>query len=86
MNNWSLNKKGKLLERAWQSLSQLTSKLGKTAADEDRLSAPAKAAVRALDAEAAPMCRPLSACLRFISLVAKRESDTGAATYPTEDQ
>ena len=39
---------GRLLERAWQSLSQLTSKLGKTAADEDRLSAPAKAAVQRL--------------------------------------
>ena len=39
---------GKLLERAWQSLGQLTSKLGKTAADEDRLSASAKAAVQRL--------------------------------------
>ena len=40
---------GKLLARAWQSLSQLTSKLGKPAADEEGgLSAPAKAAVQRL--------------------------------------
>ena len=39
---------GKLLARAWQSLSQITSKLGKTASDEVALSAPAKAAVQRL--------------------------------------
>ncbi|RGE46327.1 DUF3482 domain-containing protein [Comamonas testosteroni] len=39
---------GKLLARAWQSLSQLTGKLGKSAGDEDALSAPAKAAVQRL--------------------------------------
>lgn len=39
---------GRLLARAWQSLSQLTSKLGKPAADEEKLSAPAKAAVQRL--------------------------------------
>lgn len=39
---------GKLLARAWQSLSQLTTKLSKPAADEDGLSAPAKAAVQRL--------------------------------------
>lgn len=39
---------GRLLARAWQSLSQLTSKLGKTAGDEEALSAPAKAAVQRL--------------------------------------
>lgn len=39
---------GKLLARAWQSLSQLGSKLSKSAEAEDRLSAQAKAAVQRL--------------------------------------
>ena len=39
---------GKLLGRAWQSLSQITSKLGKASAADDRLSAQAKAAVERL--------------------------------------
>ncbi|MEX8192836.1 DUF3482 domain-containing protein [Comamonas guangdongensis] len=36
---------GRLLSRAWQSLSQLTAKLGGSGSDEDRLSAQARAAV-----------------------------------------
>ena len=39
---------GKLLSRAWQSLSQMTSKLSKSGAGEDRLDAKAKAAVERL--------------------------------------